>query len=199
MSKNESRVLDVFGPNLIIESNGSVGVAGPMVYQLYSVTDKGYKYQQALHGSGLASMDVDGTLEIQTGRKNKSGRVSYVAMAHHGDMCMTADNGWVRIKGQNIVLDASNEILIQGKKVTIGNANGTTETTEILGKSIIINGSQEVIVKKSSRITKQNGNIYLKSSVCEAFKGVPSPSVLIAAFIPGGKAVKLKALRPGER
>ena len=40
MSKNESRVLDVFGPNLIIESNGSVGVAGPMVYQLYSITDK---------------------------------------------------------------------------------------------------------------------------------------------------------------
>ena len=121
-SKSESRVLDVFGPNLVIESNGPVGLGGPIAYQLYSVTDKGMKYQQALHASGLATIEADGTLEIQTGRKNKSGRVSYVAMAHHGDMCMTADNGWVRIKGQNIVLDASNEILIQGKKVTIGNA-----------------------------------------------------------------------------
>ena len=76
-SKSESRVLDVFGPNLVIETNGPVGVAGPVAYQLYSVTDKGMKYQQALHGSGLATIEADGTLEIQTGFKNKSGAISY--------------------------------------------------------------------------------------------------------------------------
>ena len=65
----ESRVLDIFGPNLIIESNGPVGVGGALAYQLFSITDKGIKYQQALHASGLATIEADQTLEIQTGRK----------------------------------------------------------------------------------------------------------------------------------
>ena len=58
---SESRVLDVFGPNLVIESNGPVGLGGPIAYQLYAVTDKKMKYQQALHASGLATIDADGT------------------------------------------------------------------------------------------------------------------------------------------
>ena len=49
MGKSESRVLDVFGPNLLIETNGPVGVGGGIAYQIYSVTDKDYKWQQALH------------------------------------------------------------------------------------------------------------------------------------------------------
>ena len=78
-SKSESRVLDVFGPNLVIETNGPVGLGGPIAYQLYAVNDKGAKWQQALHGSGLASMEADHTLEIQTGKKNKKEHVSYMA------------------------------------------------------------------------------------------------------------------------
>ena len=73
-SKSEARVLDVFGPNLVIETNGPVGLGGPIAYQLYAVNDKGAKWQQALHGSGLASMEADHTLEIQTGKKNKKQR-----------------------------------------------------------------------------------------------------------------------------
>ena len=30
---SDSRVLDVFGPNLVIESNGPVGLGGPIAYQ----------------------------------------------------------------------------------------------------------------------------------------------------------------------
>ena len=73
-SKSESRVIDCFGPNFLIETNGPVGVAGPVTYQMYAVTDKGAKWQQALHGSGLATMEADHTLEIQTGFKNKEGQ-----------------------------------------------------------------------------------------------------------------------------
>ena len=42
---------------------------------------------------------------------------------------------WLEYKGQNIVLDADNEIFLQGKKVTIGNkADKTfTESTQIFG------------------------------------------------------------------
>ena len=31
---SDSRVLDVFGPTLVIESHGPVGLGGPIAYQL---------------------------------------------------------------------------------------------------------------------------------------------------------------------
>jgi len=195
-SKSESRVLDVFGPNLVIESNGPVGLGGPIAYQLYAVTDKGAKWQQALHASGLASMEADHTLEIQTGKKNKKEHISYMAMAHNGDMCITAENGWVRIQGSNIVLNADNEILLQGKRVTLGNADGSTSQTEILGNKIVINGAQEVFVVGSQKISKSGKGLFLKSSIINAMASNPATGSLIAAFVPSGFGARI---RPGER
>ena len=134
-SKSESRVLDVFGPNFLIETNGPVGLGGALTYQMYAVTNKGLKWQQALHGNGLATMEADKTLEIQTGRENKEGEISYMLMSHNGDLAMTTENGWVRIHGQNIVIDASNELLLQGANVILGNANGTTQTMQLISES----------------------------------------------------------------
>ena len=193
---NEARVLDSFGPNLVIETNGPVGVGGGFAYQLYSVTDKGAKWQQALHASGLASMESDHTLEIQTGRKNKKDHISYMAMAHNGDMCMTASNGWIRIQGQNIVLDASNEILIQGKRVTLGNADGSTSQTVLIGNKISINAAQELIVVGSQKISKSSKGLLLKSAVINAMATNPASATLIAAFVPSGFGARI---RPGER
>ena len=190
-SKSESRVIDCFGPNFLIETNGPVGIAGPLTYQIYAVTDKGAKWQQALHGSGLATMEADHTLEIQTGAKNKEGQISYMLMAHNGDLAMTTENGWVRIHGQNIVLDASNEILLQGAKVTVGNADGSTETMELYGKKIHLDADQEIVVKRSNRIGRVGGQIILKSARSNRF----SMAGVQAAFIPRFLASRL---RPGE-
>ena len=177
---NESRVLDSFGPNLVIETNGPVGVAGPLAYQLYSTTEKGATWQQALHGSGLATMEASDRLEIQTGRKNKKGSISFIALAHHGDVCLNANSGWVRLKGKNIVIDATNQLLLQGKHITVGNADKTTSDTQIIGRRIDINGSKEVKITGSSKITKQSGNIFLKASNQKVTSGLVK-----AAFIPG--------------
>ena len=152
-SKSESRVLDVFGPNFLIETNGPVGVGGGIAYQIYSVTDKDYKWQQALHQSGLATMEADGSLEIQTGAKNKEGDVSYVAMAHNGDMAITAENGWVRIYGRNIVLQAADELHLQGNTVKVGNK---ANETFILGRRIELGDekqTKEVVVPKGKRLS----------------------------------------------
>ena len=165
MSKgNDARVLDVFGPNFLIETNGPVGVGGGVAYQIYSVNDKEYKWQQALHQSGLATMEADGSLEIQTGAKNKEGDVSYVAMAHNGDMAMTAENGWVRIYGRNIVLQAADELHLQGNTVKVGNK---ANETLILGRRIELGDEEqtkEVVVPKGNRISRENGNIFFKAS-----------------------------------
>ena len=189
---NEARVLDVFGPNLLIETNGPVGVGGGVAYQIYSVNDKDYKWQQALHQSGLATMEADGSLEIQTGRKNKEGDVSYVAMAHNGDMAMTAENGWVRIYGRNIVLQAADELHLQGNTVKVGNK---ANETLILGRRIELGDEEqtkEVVVPKGNRISRENGNIFFKSSKT-GLSGLGG--VAIVSFIVSNTQSLLK---PGE-
>ena len=47
-------------------------------------------------------MEASHTLEIQTGKENKGARVSFIAMAHNGHVCLNAVNGMVRIKGRNM-------------------------------------------------------------------------------------------------
>jgi len=190
-SKSESRVLDVFGPNFLIETNGPVGLGGALTYQMYAVTNKGLKWQQALHGNGLATMEADKTLEIQTGRKNKEGEISYMLMSHNGDLAMTTENGWVRIHGQNIVIDASNELLLQGANVILGNANGTTQTMQLISDEMVLNAKKEIKVKNSNKISRDSGNILLKSSHGNRF----SMFGVQAAFIP--RFTKSR-LRPGE-
>ena len=189
---NDARVLDVFGPNFLIETNGPVGVGGGVAYQIYSVNDKDYKWQQALHQSGLATMEADGSLEIQTGRKNKEGDVSYVAMAHNGDMAMTAENGWVRIYGRNIVLQAADELHLQGNTVKVGNK---ANETLILGRRIELGDEEqtkEVVVPKGNRISRENGNIFLKASKT-GLSGVGG--LAIVSFIVSNTQSLLK---PGE-
>ena len=66
---------------------------------------------------------------------------------------MTASDGWIRIKGQNIVLDADNEIFLQGKKVTIGNAeNNSQNSTQIFGHKIV--GSTVIMYKHTEVLRK---------------------------------------------
>ena len=189
---NDARVLDVFGPNFLIETNGPVGVGGGVAYQIYSVNDKEYKWQQALHQSGLATMEADGSLEIQTGFKNKEGAVSYVAMAHNGDMAMTAENGWVRIYGRNIVLQAADELHLQGNTVKVGNK---ANETLILGRRIELGDEEqtkEVVVPKGNRISRENGNIFFKASKT-GLSGLGG--VAIVSFIVSNTQSLLK---PGE-
>ena len=177
---NEARVLDSFGPNLVIETNGPVGVGGALAYQLYATTDKGAKWQQALHGNGLSTMESSHGLEIQTGTKNKKGDISFIAMAHHGDVCLNSNSGWIRIKGKNVVIDATNQLLLQGKHITIGNADKTTSDVQLLSRKIEINASREVKITGGSRISKDSKNLFLKSSLDKSC----NPRLKVA-FIPG--------------
>ena len=192
---NEARVLDSFGPNLVIETNGPVGVGGALAYQLYATTDKGAKWQQALHGNGLSTMESSHGLEIQTGTKNKKGDISFIAMAHHGDVCLNSNSGWIRIKGKNVVIDATNQLLLQGKHIILGNADKTTSDLQLLSRKIEINGSKEVKITGATKITKNIDSIFLKASNQKVTSGLVK-----AAFIPGKMMIGpgLKNLVPGD-
>ena len=128
----ESRVVDVFGPNFFIETNGAVGVAGQLRYQLYSVTGNGDVYQQALYENGLSAIRAEKTLEVQTGIKNKANDVSFHLISHHGDVAVNADTGMVRIKGRNICIDATNQLTLQANKIQIGHVQpGKTQDFQV--------------------------------------------------------------------
>ena len=112
-------------------------------------------------------------------------------MAHNGDMAITAENGWVRIYGRNIVLQAAEELHLQGNTVKIGNK---ANETLVLGRRIEIGDAKEtkeVVVPKGKRITRESGNIFLKASK----NGLSGIGAVQAAFI---SPFKKAALKPGE-
>jgi len=134
----EARCIDVFGPNLFFETGGSqVGVAGKTAYTLQAQNDSGVKYNQGLYESGLSRVYAEKTLQVECGVKNKSGDVSYELVAHKGDLAMNADKGFIRIKGQQIVLEAADELVLQSNKIRIGYAEeGRTQTIDIIGSEV---------------------------------------------------------------
>ena len=71
-----------------------------------------------------------------------------------------------------------------------------TSQTEILGSKIVINGSQEVFIVGSQKISRSGKGLYLKSSIINAMASNPASASLIAAFIPSGFGARI---RPGER
>ena len=78
------------------------------------------------------------------------------------------------------MLKQTEEILLQGKKVILGNADGSTTQTEILGNKIVINGAQEVFVVGSQKISKSGKGLFLKSSIINAMASNPPTGSLIA-------------------
>ena len=81
---------------------------------------------------------------------------------------------------KNIVIDATNQLLLQGKHIILGNADKTTSDVQIIGRKIEINASKEVKVTGASKISKDSKNLFLKSSLDKTMN-----PLLKVAFIPG--------------
>ena len=53
-------------------------------------------------------------------------------MTHHGDVAVNADNGMIRLKGRNIVIDATNQLSLQANKIQIGHVQpGKTQDFQV--------------------------------------------------------------------
>ena len=122
-STQENRTIDLFGPQFLIETGSrAVGVGGQNVFNISSINDDGVRYTQSLTQTGLSKINAEGILQIESGIKQHSTEgVAFFACAHNGDMALSANKGWVRIKGRNIVLDATNKIVLKGQDIQIGN------------------------------------------------------------------------------
>ena len=174
MSKTyEARTVDLFGPQLLIESGGAVGVAGQCVWKLSSINESGIRYVQGLYQSGLSKIYAEGPLQVEGGKKAQSSEgVSIMNIAHNGDYNISAENGWVRIKAQNIVLEADDQLHLLGNDIKIGyEIKDKTQRIKISATEIDVEKprSGNLAEKlKSSNLWRSMGSSYAPTSAIMA-------------------------------
>ena len=165
----QKRQYDSYGPHFRIETaNPELGVCGNIAYNLYGYADSGDTSNLGLKGNGQFDIFADQCITIDGGAKVEGGGVCVNIIGSRGDIAITAmDNGDVRIKGRNIIIDADENIeMLAGGKVSIDsveieavNQNTTrinAKRTFISGKSIDIGGSTGVVLKTSKGTIKVN-------------------------------------------
>ena len=165
----QKRQYDSYGPHFRIETaNPELGVCGNVAYNLYGYADSGDTSNLGLKGNGQFDIFADQCITIDGGAKVEGGGVCVNIIGSRGDIAITAmDNGDVRIKGRNIIIDADENIeMLAGGKVSIDSAEieavnqNTTrinaKRTFISGKSIDIGGSTGVVLKTSKGTIKVN-------------------------------------------
>ena len=165
----QKRQYDSYGPHFRIETaNPELGVCGNIAYNLYGYADSGDTSNLGLKGNGQFDIFADQCITIDGGAKVEGGGVCVNIIGSRGDIAITAmDNGDVRIKGRNIIIDADENIeMLAGGKVSIDSAEieavnqNTTrinaKRTFISGKSIDIGGSTGVVLKTSKGTIKVN-------------------------------------------
>ena len=165
----QKRQYDSYGPHFRIETaNTELGVCGNIAYNLYGYADSGDTSNLGLKGNGQFDIFADQCITIDGGAKVEGGGVCVNIIGSRGDIAITAmDNGDVRIKGRNIIIDADENIeMLAGGKVTIDSAEieavnqNTTrinaKRTFVSGKSIDIGGSTGVVLKTNKGTIKVN-------------------------------------------
>lgn len=111
--------LDINNPQM----NGD----GPAVYQWYGFTDNKDVNLSLYSESGMYSVLNDRSIEICAGGKNSPGEIDIQIAAKNGDITLTCmENGNIRIKGANIMIQADDDIdLLAGRNISLKAKNGT--------------------------------------------------------------------------
>lgn len=123
--------LDINNPQM----NGD----GPAVYQWYGFTDNKDVNLSLYSESGMYSVLNDRSIEICAGGKNSPGEIDIQIAAKNGDITLTCmENGNIRIKGANIMIQADDDIdLLAGRNISLKAKNGAVNLD---GQSVDVNG-----------------------------------------------------------
>lgn len=123
----QNRSLTSFGSKFRIDMNNpQMGLNGTDVYNLYAVTNNNDVCLTGLSEGGNHKIYNDHSMEIIAGQKSNSNGVDIVITGRNGDVCITAEkNGRVRIRAQNIMLDADEDVDIKaGRNITLDSGSG---------------------------------------------------------------------------
>ena len=123
----QNRSITSFGPKFRLDMNNpTMGLNGTDVYNLYAVTDNNDVCLTGLTEGGTYHIYNDRSIEIIAGQKSESNGVDIIITGRNGDICITAEkNGRVRIRAQNIMIDADEDVDIKaGRNITLDSGSG---------------------------------------------------------------------------
>jgi hypothetical protein len=123
----QNRSLTSFGSKFRIDMNNpQMGCNGTDVYNLYAVTNNNDVCLTGLTEGGNYRIYNDHSIEIIAGQKSESNGVDIIITGRNGDVCITAEkNGRVRIRAQNIMIDADEDVDIKaGRNITLDSGSG---------------------------------------------------------------------------
>jgi hypothetical protein len=123
----QGRSLTSFGPKFRIDMNNpQMGCNGTDVYNLYAVTNNNDVCLTGLSEGGNYKIYNDHSIEIIAGQRSNSNGVDIIISGRNGDVCITAEkNGRVRIRAQNIMIDADEDVDIKaGRNITLDAGSG---------------------------------------------------------------------------
>ena len=108
-----------FGPGLYVETdNPTEGVGGKDAFRLFSSTNKGEKFTLGMKGDGKVQMNADVSIEMVAGAKNNPKGTDILIHSRNGTIDIAVNkNGAVRIRGDNIQLNASNLIKLSSREI----------------------------------------------------------------------------------
>lgn len=118
----EQNVKLCFGPKARFDfCNPQMGLNGQDVYTHYFITKENDQCVEGLSEGGLRKIYNDHGIEIVAGQKSPSGGIDINIIGKNGDICLTAEkNGSIRIRGNNIVIDADKDMtLVAGRDMTM--------------------------------------------------------------------------------
>ena len=136
----ELRSYDSYGPNYSFSiSDSQMNGDGPSIAGFYAYTKNKDVDLKLFSESGIFHQHNDKCIEMITGTKNSAKDVSFVLATVNGDITITCmNNGNVKIKGQNIMIQADEDIdLKAGRNCNIVSKNGKINLD---GQSVDVNG-----------------------------------------------------------
>ena len=119
------RFLKSFGPRFRIDvCNPVMGSGGSDVCRMYGNTKKGDKFSFGMNESGTVELNADQRIDIIAGAKNDSRSTDIVIHSRSGTIDINvAQNGKVKIRGNNIELDAAESITFNARSIRMEGAD----------------------------------------------------------------------------
>lgn len=118
----EQNVKLCFAPKARVDfCNPQMGLNGQDVYTMYAFTDQKDQCVIGLSEGGLFKVYNDHGIEIVAGQKSQSAGLDINIVSKSGDISLTAEkNGSIRIRGNNIVVDADKDLtFVAGRDMTM--------------------------------------------------------------------------------
>ena len=115
------RFIKSFGPRFRIDvANPIMGLGGSDVFRMYGATKQGNKFSLGMNESGRVEMNSDVSIDIIAGQKNDAKSTDIFIHSRSGTIDINvAQNGKVRVRGNNVEIDASESITMNARSIRL--------------------------------------------------------------------------------